>query len=309
MKTTELVIRPPWPDECERAWKLLPGLRGAVGEVAPLVGVTGFNERIVAAAALRLGPPMPGRVELLLRTRFCTPDYCGMLLEGMETRARVAGLKEITLVAAESAPWNAWMSSSGFEEVHREENWEIRRGSPSWERRAAQAHRVVGRLREADLYSLAAPVDNDVNDILALGRALTGTEPAVEGERALAGGGGSEAPPKTPPLAALCTPAFSTVVRRGGELAGLMLVSDGGNRVVVRVRAVSPAFSAQARSINALMLHRFARLLDSEPQYQTVDQVLFRVVPERDREVAAFAARSGGSRVSAFRYYRKRLDA
>lgn len=289
-KGIPLTIRPPWPDELGRVAKFLGLSKSRPGRLYPRIAVTGEPERIVAGAALQIKDDGIGLLHLSFRTRFCEAGLATLLLDGMETVGRDEGLRELFVVLPEGAPWRPFLESAGFVAQRTDEWWLIRRDALSNARleRAARLLRlpkITAGLTVAPL----APGDYPAVQAIAREHGLTNLERT--GEAGVLGRVNEDYDPE-----------LSPVVRYEGEIAGVMLVKNMGDRVFVHIRAVAKKHAARSNAINAHFMACFG-----QPQYRHVNRCLFSAQPTVEKETIAMARRFGAQKVGGYSRYRKWL--
>lgn len=283
-------IRPPWPDELSRVWKFLGNTHQMHGRLHPRIAVTGLPERIIAAAALQIKEAGQGQLHVSLRSRFHELGLASEMLRTGEAIARAEGLRQLTVILPETAAWRGELDASGFTCERSDEWWCIQRDAHA-EARLATAARLISRPRLSRELSMDVLKKEDLPAVqeIVMEHGLANLE-RLGAERMLVGVSGEY------------TADLSVVVRRRGEVAGVMLVKRLDDQVFIHVRAVAKAHLAYASAINAHFMARFG-----QTPYQDVTGFIFSARPTVEQETIAMAKRFGGSKIAGFCYYHKTL--
>lgn len=112
-------VRPPWPDELERAHLSAAARPPTSGQRHLRVLVVGDPERLVGAAALHLSAkPQPARLALDLRPRFIRDPIGDAFLAEVLFLAACRSAPEVFIELPPASPLLAWLESRGFAPVN-----------------------------------------------------------------------------------------------------------------------------------------------------------------------------------------------
>lgn len=286
---TNLSLRSPWPDELARMWKFL-GQSTFTGHVHPRIAVVGEPKRIVAASALEVNGANAARLYLFFRGRFCQPEVVDLFLQEAEETARREGVERMVLVPPQAAPWNPFLEMAGYTRGRSDEWWMI-----SWSqlvrKRLQLAERLVRSPKLSRDFSSASPVAEDRTAIQAIASEHGLAHLERMGNDQILGRSVSD-----------YSPELSRVVRWKGEVVGMLLVKDFGDRAFIHLRAVAKKHSAKSAIINAHFLSCFL-----QPAYKSVTRFIFSGQPTVEKETIAMARRFGGLRIGCFCQFTKKL--
>lgn len=286
---TQPLVRAPWPDELSRTWRFLQQAR-FTGRVFPRIAVTGPQDRIVGAVALEAVEGEVGRIHLTCRPRFCQAALIRHLLQEAETVARKHSMKTLRLVMPQAAPWLSFLGENGFTHQRTDEWWMVMESS-HLRKRTARAYRLANSPKLSKHITTGPLTEADYPAVMALAREHGLADLQRIGDEQIVGGG-SEG----------YSHQLSTIIHWQGEVAGIFLVRDLGDKVFVHIRAVAKRHAEKSGMINA---HFMARV--ESPEYRRITGWIFSGQPDVEKETIAMAKRFGGSQIGRFSQYKKPL--